>query len=280
VSESGAETAQVMYGKEGWVAHHNTDIWRVTGGIDRATSGMWMTCGAWLSAHLWQHYLYTGDRRFLEQAYPIMKGAARFLDAMLIAEPTHGWLVISPTVSPENSHPSPDGSIAITYGATMDNQLIYELFHSVIAASKVLGVDKELDDYYTARLGKMAPLQIGRWGQLQDGSKTGRPRRHAPPCESSLWGFPGAQDIALSHTAALRCRPHDVAQSIVATRRRDGRWDGRFVSGPVSSMATMPTSSSTTQLTLTEDRFIAYGTNKKKGGTYRNPLRCPSSFPD
>ncbi len=269
VSESGAETAQVMYGKEGWVTHHNTDIWRVTGGIDRATSGMWMTCGAWLSAHLWQHYLYTGDRRFLEQAYPIMKGAAQFLDAMLIAEPAHGWLVISPSVSPENSHPSPDGSIAITYGATMDNQLIYELFHSVIAASKVLGVDKELDDYYTARLGKMAPLQIGRWGQLQewldDWDNPDDTHRHV----SHLYGvFPGAQ-ISPYRTPQL----FDAARTSLIHRGDPSTgWSmgwkvclwARFLDGNHAYKLIHD------QLTLTEDRFIAYGTNKKKGGTYRN----------
>ncbi|MDD2601886.1 MAG: glycoside hydrolase N-terminal domain-containing protein, partial [Prevotella sp.] len=114
VSQTGAHSAKTMYGKDGWVLHHNTDIWRVTGGIDKATSGMWVTGGAWLCSHLWQHYLYTGDREFLREVYPTMKGAAIFLDQMLVKEPKHGWLVISPSVSPENSHPSKDGMVAIS----------------------------------------------------------------------------------------------------------------------------------------------------------------------
>lgn len=269
VSETGAESARVMYGKEGWVTHHNTDIWRVTGGIDHATSGMWMTCGAWLSAHLWQHYLYTGDRQFLAQAYPIMKGAARFLDGMLIAEPEHGWLVISPTVSPENSHPSPDGNIAITYGSTMDNQLIYELFHNVIAASKALGVDKDLDSYYTGRLAKMAPLQIGRWGQLQewinDWDNPDDTHRHV----SHLYGlFPGGQ-ISPYRTPQI----FDAARTSLIHRGDPST--GWSMGWKVCLWARLLDGNHAyklihNQLTLTEDRFVAYGTNKKSGGTYRN----------
>lgn len=97
---------------------------------------MWMTGGAWVSSHLWQHYLYSGDKEFLRKAYPIMKGAATFLDEMLIPEPEHGWLVISPAVSPENTHPSKDGKIAMSYGTTMDNELLHELFSTVIRASE------------------------------------------------------------------------------------------------------------------------------------------------
>ncbi len=123
VSQTGAQTARIMYGKDGWVLHHNTDIWRVTGAIDHASSGMWMTGGAWVCRHLWEHYLYTGDKEFLEEYYPIMKGAALFLDEMLVREPTHGWLVICPSVSPENIHPSKDGMISIAAGTTMDVEL-------------------------------------------------------------------------------------------------------------------------------------------------------------
>jgi alpha-L-fucosidase 2 len=269
VSETGAESAKIMYGQDGWVLHHNTDIWRVTGGIDRATSGMWMTGGAWLSAHLWQHYLYTGDRRFLEQAYPIIKGAARFLDGMLIAEPAHGWLVISPTVSPENSHPSPDGSIAITYGSTMDNQLVSELFQNVIAASKALGVDSDLAKHYEARLGKLAPMQIGRWGQLQewieDWDDPNDTHRHV----SHLYGvFPGS--LISPYTTP---RLFDAARTSLIHRGDPST--GWSMGWKVCLWARMLDGNHAyklihDQLTLTDDRFIAYGTNKKSGGTYRN----------
>ena len=104
VSESGKETAKVMYGADGWVLHHNTDIWRITGAVDKAPSGMWASGGAWLCRHLWEHYLYTGDIKFLKEIYPIMKGAAVFFDQTMVKEPSHNWLVVCPSNSPENVH--------------------------------------------------------------------------------------------------------------------------------------------------------------------------------
>ena len=116
LSETGTKTAQEMYGCHGWVAHHNTDLWRVAGPIDGTTWGMFPTGGAWLTTHLWQHYLYTGDKQFLAEYYPVMKGAADFLLDYLQPYPAdgyiknaEGWLVTAPTVSPEHGpvRPSP-----------------------------------------------------------------------------------------------------------------------------------------------------------------------------
>lgn len=269
VSVTGANTAKVMYGKKGWVLHHNTDIWRVTGGIDHAPSGMWMTGGAWISAHLWQHYLFSGDKEFLARAYPVMKGAAQFLDEMLISEPQHNWLVISPSVSPENIHPSPDGKIAITYGTTMDNELIFELFNNVAAASRILGVDDTLATYYAKRLTLMAPMQIGKWGQLQewlkDWDNPDDNHRHV----SHLYGlFPGSQ-ISPYRTPELCQAAHT---SLVHRGDPSTGWSmgwkvclwARLLDGNHAYKLIHD------QLTLTDDRFLAYGTTKKKGGTYRN----------
>lgn len=168
VSETGAETAKVMYGADGWVLHHNTDIWRVTGAIDKAPSGMWPSGGAWLCRHLWEHYLYTGDLNFLRSVYPIMKGAARFFDETMVKEPVHGWLVVCPSNSPENTHAGSGGKATTAAGCTMDNQLIFDLWTSVITASRLLDTDRDLALHLRQRLQEMPPMQIGRWGQLQE----------------------------------------------------------------------------------------------------------------
>ncbi len=168
VSESGKETAKVMYGADGWVLHHNTDIWRVTGALDKAPSGMWPSGGAWLCRHLWEHYLYTGDIKFLKEIYPIMKGAALFFDQTMVKEPSHNWLVVCPSNSPENVHAGSNGEATTAAGCTMDNQLIFDLWNEIISASRLLGVDVDFASHLKQRLNEMAPMQVGRWGQLQE----------------------------------------------------------------------------------------------------------------
>ena len=168
VSETGRETAKTMYGAEGWVLHHNTDIWRVTGAIDKAPSGLWPTGGAWLCRHLWERYLYTGDVGFLRTAYPIMKEAAKFFDQIMVKEPVHNWLVVCPSNSPENVHAGSKGKSTTAPGCTMDNQLIFDLWNQVITTARLLNTDETLAVHYEQRLREMAPMQVGRWGQLQE----------------------------------------------------------------------------------------------------------------
>lgn len=168
VSQSGRETAKIMYGAGGWVLHHNTDIWRVTGALDKAPSGMWPTGGAWLCRHLWERYLYTGNLDFLRSAYPIMKEAGRFFTDIMVKEPTHNWLVVCPSSSPENVHAGSNGQATTAGGTTMDNQLIFDLFHSIITTAKLLGTDQTYVDQLEKCLQEMAPMQVGRWGQLQE----------------------------------------------------------------------------------------------------------------
>jgi len=166
LSESGKETAKGMYGCDGWVAHHNTDIWRITGVIDFADAGQWPMGGAWLSQHLWEKYLYGGDLKFLESVYPVLKSACKFYQDFLIEEPTHKWLVVSPSVSPENSpsgHPS-----ALVAGCTIDNQLLFDLFTKTIKAAKLLKKDEALIADYQKILDRLPPMQIGRLGQLEE----------------------------------------------------------------------------------------------------------------
>ena len=159
-------TARDMYGAEGWVLHHNTDQWRVTGPIDRAASGLWPTGAAWLCRHLWEHYLFTGDREFLRSAYPIMLDAARFYSQILVQHPTKPWLVICPGESPEHGgkgRPSP-----LDAGVTMDNQILFELYNEVLMAARMVGDNDPLLSILSDQLQKLPPMQIGRWGQLQE----------------------------------------------------------------------------------------------------------------
>jgi alpha-L-fucosidase 2 len=167
LSETGRETARVMYGAGGWVAHHNTDLWRITGPVDGIYSAMWPMGGAWLSRHLWEKYVYNGDKKYLGSVYPALKGAALFYLDFLIEEPVHKWLVVSPSMSPENS-PRVFPGVSIAAGVTMDNQLVFDLFSNVIRAAEILGTDKELAERLTAARKRLPPMQIGQYGQLQE----------------------------------------------------------------------------------------------------------------
>jgi alpha-L-fucosidase 2 len=161
VAESGRKTAKVHYGCRGWVLHHNTDLWRGTAPINNSNHGIWVTGGAWLCRHLWEHYLFTGDKKFLaDRAYPIMKESALFFTDFLIKDPETGRLISTPSNSPEQG-----GLVA---GPTMDHQIIRELFTNCIEAAKILGVDKDFREKINEMRSRIAPNRIGRHGQLQE----------------------------------------------------------------------------------------------------------------
>lgn len=160
LNESGRQTAKVMYGADGWVAHHNTDLWRVTSPIDFAAAGMWPTGGAWLSQHLWEHYLFTGDKIFLAEVYPILKGSADFFMTSLIKHHRYGWMVVSPSVSPEHG--------PISAGCTMDNQLVFDILSRTALANEILGEDPSYRNQLKAMVEKLPPMQIGKYTQLQE----------------------------------------------------------------------------------------------------------------
>jgi alpha-L-fucosidase 2 len=165
LTQTGTRTARVMYGARGWVAHHNTDLWRASGPIDGPNSGMWPTGGAWLCQNLWEHYLYSGDKKYLARIYPALKGSAEFFLDTLIEEPKHHWLVTSPSLSPENRH---QYGTAICAGPTMDQQILRDLFANTIRASEILNVDAEFRKQLAATRARLAPMQIGSAGQLQE----------------------------------------------------------------------------------------------------------------
>lgn len=165
LSETGKQTASEMYGARGWMMHHNTDIWRITGPVDGAFYGMWPMGGAWLSQHLWQHYLYSGDKEFLSKVYPILKGAALYYSDVLQEHPKYKWLVVAPSMSPENTHPK---GTSMTAGTTMDNQLVFDVFSNLIEASSVLKVDKAFADSLNVMKHRLPPMQVGQHTQLQE----------------------------------------------------------------------------------------------------------------
>ena len=184
-SETGKVVAKEHYDCQGWVLHHNTDIWRGAAPINASNHGIWVSGGAWLSRHLWEHYQFSHDKAFLaEKAYPMMRGAAEFFTGFLTVDPKTGFLISTPSNSPEYG-----GLVA---GPTMDHQIIRALFRSCIEASEILGTDQAFAQKLKEMLLRIAPNQIGKYGQLQewmeDKDDPNNKHRHV----SHLWGvFPG-----------------------------------------------------------------------------------------
>ncbi len=193
---SGRRTAKVHYNCRGWVLHHNTDLWRGTAPINNSNHGIWPTGGAWLCQHLWRHYEFGGDREFLaERAYPVMKEASVFFLDFLVDDPGTGWLISTPSNSPEHG-----GLVA---GPTMDHQIIRDLFANTIEASEILGVDEELRRTLIAKRAKIAPNQIGQYGQLQEWLEDKDDPKDHHRHVSHLWAVHPGNEITLRGTPAL-----------------------------------------------------------------------------
>ena len=202
LSQTGQKTAKDMYGMRGWVLHHNTDIWRINGPVDGAFWGMWPMGGAWLCQHLFDKYEYNGNKDYLESVYSAMKEASLFFLDFLTEEPEHKWLVVCPSVSPENS-PTVHPEFSISAGTTMDNQLVFDLFTKTIKAAEILGKDKGLVKKMKNALKRLPPMQIGQWGQLQewmhDWDNPNDHHRHV----SHLYGLYPSNQISLYRTPEL-----------------------------------------------------------------------------
>lgn len=202
--EPGARTAKLYYNARGWVAHVITNPWGFTAPGEGASWGSTTTGSAWLCQHLWDHYLFTRDRAFLQRVYPAMKGSARFYADLLIEEPKHGWLVTAPANSPENSFRMPDGSVAhVCMGPTIDMQLLRYLFDACIEASRILGVDAEFRKELAAKRARLAPTRIGSDGRvmewLEEYPEPEPTHRHV----SHLWGLYPGDEISLGQTPQL-----------------------------------------------------------------------------
>ncbi|MDC7182022.1 glycoside hydrolase family 95 protein [Bacteroides cellulosilyticus] len=166
LSESAQGTARTLYECRGWTVHHNTDLWRMAGPVDGA-SYVWPLGGAWLSQHLWQHYLYTGDQAFLKTAYPALKGAADFFLDFLVEHPKYGWMVCAPSMSPEQGPPG-TGTM-ITAGCTMDTQIVLDALTSLLSATQLLyPANTSYRDSLQSMIKRLPPMQIGKHNQLQE----------------------------------------------------------------------------------------------------------------
>ncbi|GAB6395214.1 MAG: alpha-L-fucosidase/glycosyl hydrolase family 95 [Bacteroidales bacterium] len=270
LSVTGTETAKAMYGARGWTLHHNTDLWRITGPVDYAAPGMWPTGEAWFCAHLWERFRFSGDTAYLAEVYPVMKGAALFLLDYLTEEPEHGWLVVAPSNSPENEFAP---GVTNTYGITMDNQLVFELFTNVIAAGKTLDIDAAFADTLRQARSKLPPMHIGQYGQLQewlfDWDKPDDHHRHV----SHLYGlYPGYQ-ISPYRTPEL----FDAAKTSLNYRGDPATgWSmgwkvclwARFMDGDRAYKLI------TEQLKLTDNKQTGYS----GGGTYANMFDAHPPF--
>ncbi|TWU32541.1 glycoside hydrolase family 95 protein [Novipirellula artificiosorum] len=229
----GSKTAKTHYHADGWMTHHNTDLWRGTAPVDGAHWGMWPSGGAWLCQHLWEHYLYTGDMAHLRKAYPVMKGAAEFfLSENVLIQDKDGYLITSPSISPEHSHggESRDGlssnrsGASICAGPTMDGQILRDLFANCIAAAEILDVDEDFRAQVAKTRAQLAPMKIGRHGQLQewqqDWDNPDKPHSHV----SHLYGlYPSAQ-INPFDTPKL----FHAARTSLIQRGNSGGWPGAW----------------------------------------------------
>jgi alpha-L-fucosidase 2 len=261
LSAAGVKTAKDMYGAGGWMAHHNTDIWRITGGVDGAFWGLWPNGGGWMSQHLWEHYLYSGDKKFLASVYPILKGAAKFYDDYLIEHPKYHWLVICPDESPENA-PAAHQHSSLDAGVTMTNQIVFDVFTTAIDAAKILNKDKAFADTLQQKRNRLAPMHIGQYGQLQewldDVDNPDDHHRHI----SHLYGLFPSNQISPYRTPKL----YSAAKNTLI--QRGDVSTGWSMAWKVNWWAKMLDGNHAYKLIQNQLRPV--GTNREGGGSYNN----------
>ena len=202
VSVTGQQTAQEMYGARGWALHHNTDIWRTTGAVDNGSVGVWPTCNAWFCSHLWEKYLFSGDKEYLAEVYPVMKGCAQFFQDFLVKDPNTGYMVVCPSNSPENhpglekytSNEGKEMNCALFGGVAMDNQMVYDVLKNTALAARALDTDEAFASDLDALKAKLTPYKIGKYGQVQEWQEDWDRETNSHRHLSHLWGaYPGNQ---------------------------------------------------------------------------------------
>ena len=262
--ESGREVAQKHYGARGWVLHHNFDLWRGTAPINASNHGIWVTGGAWLCMQLWDHYLFTLDKEFLRtRAYPIMKEAALFFTDYLVADPLTGWLISGPSNSPEQG--------GLVMGPTMDHAIIRSLFKACVEAARVLNTDGE----FAARLADMwpriAPNQVGQYGQLQEWLEDKDDPQNTHRHVSHLWSVYPGWDITWRDKKFF-----DAArQSLIY---RGDAATGWSMGWKVNLWATVPRRRP--RLPDLAQPAAADRQRERPGGHVPQPVRCPPAVPD
>ncbi len=261
IAVTGEKTAKDMYGVRGWMAHHNTDLWRINGAVDGAFWGIWPNGGGWLSQHLWEHYLYSGDKNYLASVYPVLKGAAMFYSDYLIEHPKYHWLVLCPDMSPENAPAAHQGS-SLDAGVTMSNQIVFDVFTTAINAAKILNKDKAFADTLKQKRSRLAPMHIGQYGQLQewldDVDDPKDNHRHI----SHLYGLFPSNQISPYRTPQLYSAAKNtlIQRGDVSTGWSMGwkvNWWAKMLDGDHAYK-------------LIQNQLTPVGTNEGGGGTYNN----------
>ena len=261
LSVTGVKTAKDMYGAGGWMVHHNTDIWRINGGVDGAFWGLWPNGGGWLSQHLWEHYLYSGDKKFLASVYPILKGAAKFYDDYLIEHPKYHWLVICPDESPENAPAAHQGS-SLDAGVTMTNQIVFDVFTTAIDAASILYKDNAFADTLKEKRSRLAPMHIGQYGQLQEWlDDVDNPTDHHRHI-SHLYGLFPSNQISPYRTPKL----YSAAKTTLIERSDIST--GWSMAWKVNWWAKMLDGNHAYK--LIQNQLTPVGTNEAGGGTFNN----------
>jgi alpha-L-fucosidase 2 len=187
LAEAGQITAREHYGAEGWVLHHNWDLWRATAPVNRSNHGIWVGGSGWITLHIWEHFLYTGNLEFLREYYPVMTGAVQFYTDFLYEDEITGYLISGPSNSPETG--------GLVMGPTMDHQIIRSLFKAYVLASGLLGEESDVSMEAEGMIDRIAPNMIGQHDQqqewLEDKDDPENKHRHV----SHLWGVHPGSDI-------------------------------------------------------------------------------------
>ena len=266
LSVTGAEAARDLYGAKGWTTHHNTDIWRIAWPAGPQSCGTWPSGGAWLSMHIWYHYLYTLDKAFLAKHYETLKGAAEFYLSYMVKDPQSGKMTVVPSNSPENGIPGLGTSIGP--GNTMDHAIARDIITVVAKATEILGKDNAYAERLRAFAKEIEPYHVGNWGQLQEWSRDWDHPKDTHRHTSHLYGLYPSDQITSEGTPEL------FAAARVSLEHRGDRSTGWAMGWRVCLWARLLDGNHAykllrNQLTLVGERGTNYGT-PGSGGTYPN----------
>lgn len=263
---NGQETAKNMYGNDGWVAHHNMDIWRHAEPIDNCNCSFWPMAGGWLTSHFWEKYLYSGDKIFLKnEVFPLLKGAVQFYQGWLVKN-EQGYLVTPVGHSPEHNFVYEDKKQAtFSPGPTMDMAIIRESFARFSEACTILGVDDELTKLVRQNLPQLLPYQIGKYGQLQEWQEDFEDGEIQHRHFSHLYAMHPGNQINLQTTPELAAAVARVME------RRGDLATGWSMGWKVNVWARLHNGDHALQLITNLFKLLkTYSTHMQGGGTYPN----------